>query len=279
MSHKATTTGANRPEKQPRPVLVLQLTDFHFLAETGQTMVGVDTERSFKESLSAALRSDRRPDLALLTGDLVQDACRSGYARVRESLEGLDFPCYCLPGNHDEASMMAQILDGGSIHCRSRILLDRWQIICLDSTIPGEPGGRIAQSQLVLLETLLAEQPDRFALVALHHHPIASGSRWMDTMIIDNADDLFAVLTKYHQVKAMVFGHVHQVMDVVRHDIRLLAAPSTCFQFKPQQTDFSIDEIPPGFRWIELYPDGHIDTWVERLAAVPEGLNPALHGY
>ena len=35
---------------------------------------------------------------------------------------------------------MASVLVNKRIHCEARILLDRWQILCLDSTLPGGAG-------------------------------------------------------------------------------------------------------------------------------------------
>jgi Icc protein len=263
----------------PRSIRILHLTDFHFLAEGKQTMLGVDTEQSFSEVLAGASGSGRRPDLALLTGDLVQDAEASAYRRLKTRLAALECPCYCLPGNHDDPALIKEVLAGGSVHYQPQVLLDRWQIICLDSTIPRQPYGRLGENQLSLLKALLDQQPERFALIALHHHPVPCGSRWMDAMVLENADLFFGILEMHRQVRGIVFGHVHQTMDVVHKGLRLLGTPSTCFQFKPNQADFALDPVPPGYRWIELRPDGSFDTELERSAALPAGLDVESRGY
>jgi Icc protein len=273
------TAAPGEPAETSRAIRILHITDFHLLAEGGQTMLGVDTEQSFSDVLEASRKSGPRPDLALLTGDLVQDPCESSYLRLKKRLEGLECPCYCLPGNHDDPRLMAGILAGDHVYCQPRILLDRWQIICLDSVIPHQPCGLLAEKQLDFLKTRLDEQPERFALIAMHHHPISSGSLWMDTMVLQNADRFFAILRERPQARGVVFGHVHQAMDVAAQGLRLLATPSTCFQFKPRQAGFELDAVPPGYRWIELHPDGSIETALERLTAVPAGLDLASHGY
>jgi Icc protein len=279
MSDAANITPSNLCPETPAAIRILHITDFHFLAEPGATMLGVDTEETFGQVLNAALRGGKRPDLGLLTGDLVQDATIATYRRVRERLLGLDFPCYCLPGNHDEPRMMAEVMAGGNVFCQPRILVGNWHIICLDSTIPRSPEGRLDEDQLKLLETLLREQPERHTLVTLHHHPVPSGSQWMDTMLAENADRMFAILKQHKQVRGVVFGHVHQAMDLRYENLRLLATPSTCFQFKPHQADFALDALPAGYRWIELHPDGRMETTVERLAEVPAGLDFNSQGY
>jgi len=44
-----------------------------------------------------------------------------------------------------------------------------------------------------------------------------------------------------------------------------LGCPSTCVQFKPHQPVFAIDEQQPGFRLLQLYSDGRVDTQVQRV--------------
>lgn len=241
--------------------------------------MGVDTERSLRETLDAALTESLRPDMALLTGDLVQDAIPETYDRLAGILAALPCPAYCLPGNHDEPRLMAERLGAAGIHTQDCIEAGGWRILCLDSTISRSPGGRLADSELEKLQRLFAGDGESPVLIALHHHPIPSHSAWMDTMQLENAEAFFAVLERHPCVRGVVFGHVHQAMDATFNGLRLLGTPSTCFQFKPLQTEFSLDAVPAGYRWIELGNDGHIDSWVVRLPAQPAGLDIASAGY
>lgn len=267
----------------PKPagsiVRLLQITDFHFLAQPGDTLLGVDTERSFAATLAAALAHSPAPDLALLTGDLAQDATPASYRRLRQHLSGLPCPAYCLPGNHDDPALLAAELCNGLIRCQPDILLEHWRILCLDSTKPQSPVGRLGPAQLELLERLLDQHAGYHTLIALHHHPVASGSAWMDTMQLENGPELFERLSRRPAVRGVIFGHVHQEVDLEHQGLRLLGAPSTCFQFLPKQAEFALDPIPPGYRWLELHPDGHIGTRVERAAALPPGLQVSSSGY
>jgi Icc protein len=59
---------------------------------------------------------------------------------------------------------------------------------------------------------------------------------------------------------------VHQVHDTERNGVKLFSTPSTCAQFLPLSNSFAIDRRPPGYRWLDLNPDGTITTevvWVE----------------
>ena len=63
--------------------------------------------------------------------------------------------------------------------------------------------------------------------------------------------------------RAVLWGHVHQAFDGMRGGLMLMGTPSTCVQFESGSTKFALDERPPGYRWLHLYPDGRIDTRVE----------------
>ena len=52
-------------------------------------------------------------------------------------------------------------------------------------------------------------------------NPLPTGAAWLDTMILGNAEEFFALLARFPQVKAVVFGHIHQAMDVSRDGLRL----------------------------------------------------------
>ena len=47
----------------------------------------------------------------------------------------------------------------------------------------------------------------------------------------------------------------------------VFSPPSTCIQFKRNSDEFALDFLPPGYRWINLYPDGRLETAVERYSA------------
>jgi Icc protein len=105
------------------------------------------------------------------------------------------------------------------------------------------------------------------------------GSPWLDTMMVDNAAEFFAVLDRHPQVRAVLWGHVHQTCDQVRRGVRLLASPSTCIQFQPQSAGFALDEAAPGYRWLELHDSGVIETGVVRLENYSATLDRNSGGY
>ncbi|MGZ8095873.1 MAG: 3',5'-cyclic-AMP phosphodiesterase [Methylosarcina sp.] len=246
-------------------VSILQVSDMHIMPTPSEKFYGVDTEWSFHAVLEQAFAENKTIDLILLTGDLVQQPDLSSYQRILTTLETYRTPCLCLPGNHDDDKLMQQVLNAGDIHCKPQVFLENWQIICLNSRIPGEPGGHLAAGELSFLEDCLRKNPSHPTLIAVHHHCLKIDSDWMDTMMIDNSRDFFSVVTQYPQVKAITCGHIHQAIDCQVESIRILSAPSTCIQFTPASREFSIDDTAPGYRMIDLYADGCIETSISYL--------------
>jgi Icc protein len=58
---------------------------------------------------------------------------------------------------------------------------------------------------------------------------------------------------------------VHQEFDRRRGNVRMLASPSTCFQFTIREGRHRLDPAAPGYRWLKLYADGSVATGVKRL--------------
>jgi len=246
---------------------VIQITDTHLSAEPGTRLWGVDVDVSLTAVLALLQQRHWPADLLLATGDLVQDEGGPAYWRFCRYLEPLATPTYCLPGNHDQPRVLADTLAQGLVQRRRHAVHGAWQFILLDSVVPGSTGGHLAEAELAFLDQTLAAHPAPYAMVCLHHQPLNVDSQWLDTMTVDNGAALFAVLERHPQVRAVVWGHIHQAFAAWKGDIMLLGTPSTCVQFKPGQAQAQADERAPGYRWFELHPDGHLVTDVERIAA------------
>jgi len=261
------------------PLSILQITDPHILPGLDETFLGINTEHYFHAVLELAFAEHHHFDFILLTGDLAQHPCPASYRRILNSLEVYNTPCICLPGNHDDYQLMLQIFNTGRVSCRKQVLLDNWQLICLNSQIPEAPGGRLSKQELLFLEDCLTNNPNHHALIAVHHHCLETKSAWMDTMMIENSQELWAIIKQYPQPKAITTGHIHQVMDITTGGVRVLGTPSTCFQFKPDSKIFSLDSSAPGYRLIKLYADGRIESGITRLSEQLSGLQINTQSY
>ncbi|MDA1342295.1 MAG: 3',5'-cyclic-AMP phosphodiesterase [Proteobacteria bacterium] len=258
---------------------ILQITDPHILATPEATLLGVNTAHYFNAVLEHAFRSNRKFDLCLLTGDLAQDPCLASYKHILNKLETYNIPCICLPGNHDNFDIMQAVFCTEQVNCRKQIVLENWQIVSLNSQIPGSAGGYLSDKELVFLGECLSENSELNTLIAVHHHCLPTESLWMDTMMIENALEFFDLFKPYPNVKTIINGHIHQAMDVQVDSVRILTTPSTCFQFKPLSERFSLDDTSPGYRWINLYADGSMDSDIVRLTEPLKGIQANTQGY
>ena len=168
-----------------------------------------------------------------------------------------------LPGNHDDLLLMKKHL---SDFPYSPIYQDKhWAILMLDSSVAGQPGGEISSQQLVQLEINLERLKDMHILVAMHHSPVSVNSRWLDEHQISNHQKLHHLLAAHGNVKAVITGHIHQQYEINWRGIQVYSTPSTCFQFQENSDQFALSNKDPAYRWLDLHPDGLIETGIKRV--------------
>ncbi len=249
--------------KDSASIRLLQLSDTHFGKVSGERLLGLDPEESLNDVLACVQEKETAFDHLLVSGDVACEGCPDSYQRVLKALDdSLSLPMHWLPGNHDDPTDMA----AARSQAREPVFeLGNWLCIMLNSKVPGKVHGRLADSELKLLEEALQHYPERPTLVFLHHHPIVLNCQWLDGSMLQNADALFAVLTRFPQVKAVSWGHVHQEFRGEYKGIELIASPSTCIQFAPRIDEFTLDPQMPGYRWYELHSDGRFETGVQRV--------------
>ncbi len=262
-----------------RPMRLIQITDCHLGSTAGETLLGLDTDESLLDVLKLIGAGESRLDLVVASGDISNDGGTPSYdrfiARVNKYLPRV--PLAWLPGNHDDLDGMNAIL---SPRPHEKALnFGGWRIILLNSRIPGEEGGALDQGELERLNRLLAEHPDSPTFIFMHHQPVPVGSAWVDQYVLTNADEFFAVVDNYKQVKGIAWGHVHQEFSAVRKGVKLFATPSTCVQFAPRTDEFKVDHTMPGYRWFTLHADGRIESEVVRVAERSYGTDFASVGY
>ncbi len=252
-----------------KSVRLVQFTDLHLVGNPNRTLRGINTLQTLRHTLTHAGARFDAADAYLLSGDLVHDD-PSGYQAVAAAFSDSAAPVYCIPGNHDTPEQMRIALAHPPFQMGGSALLGDWVIILLDSFVPNTDGGRIGADQLVQLDRTLASHADKHALVCLHHHPIKMRSEWLDTVGLEDADAFLALIARHKNVRGILWGHVHQALDLFSQGVRYMATPATCAQFKPLSDDFALDNKPPGYRVLELMSDGSIATevvWVDNLAA------------
>lgn len=253
-------------DKQAHPISILQITDLHFMSVLGAPLNGINTSESFQQVLDSALSQHPQVKVVLLTGDLAEQASSSSYQHLANILANYDITFRCIPGNHDDFSVMQTVLNQPNYNCEKQLLLsDNWQVLMLNSQMPDANGGELAAIEIEFLKINLEQHPQRHTLVATHHPCVNTHSIWMDTMRITNSQEFIDLLKQHPQVKVVLTGHIHQELEQQFSSLQLLGTPSTCFQFKPLSDTYAVDENKPAYRWLDLYPDGHFQSGVNYL--------------
>ena len=247
-------------------VRLVQLSDCHILAHAQDCLKGMNTRASFEAVCDSLMSNHADLDLLLATGDLSQDASVESYRYLARRFDALRRPVFWLPGNHDDVDLMRAQLHGEWIFAHKQLLTGNWLIVLLDSTVAGETGGRLSAAQLEFLDTSLRANASHHALVCLHHQALPAGSEWIDGLGLQQPRKLTDTLKSHANVRAVLWGHVHQQAHRRSDGIEWMSTPSTCVQFKPGSETFALDDLAPGYRSIELHADGSIVTEVRRLA-------------
>ncbi len=252
---------------------ILQITDIHFREQVEGAIYGVETQILFEKTLDQIRKEladgNRKIDVLLATGDISQDGSVASYQRFHQFLNTLNAPCYFLQGNHDYVQPMLD--EFGEQRVAPCIVSEEdtksspWKIVLINSSVEDQVGGHFGDEQLAYLETTLNTYGNSPVLLCFHHHPMPINCEWLDQQVIDDADKLFEILDRFSNVKLCIYGHVHQDRLTERKGIPFYATPSTCAQFKPEMSEFALDEKAPAYRWIRCYDDGHFETDVVRL--------------
>lgn len=234
-------------------------------------MRGTVTYDSFRSVLDDIRRSGWAADLVALTGDLIQDDTREAYQHFPGMLAPLELPVLCVPGNHDIRRMMREELAVEPfLYCQT-LALGNWQIIGIDSCIDGTAAGRVGREEMARLEAMAYASGSGHVLVCIHHPPLPVGSRWLDSVGMQNGPEFLDYLTRIPSVRGVLFGHVHQPLDVRYRSLHIIGTPSTCRQFTIGSDDFAVDDNPPAYRRVELHANGEITSeliWLDESRKV-----------
>ncbi len=264
------------------PIKLVHLTDTHLYGAPAGTLLKMNTQCSFEHVVSLIADQEADSDLILATGDIAQDGSPSAYVNFIQTMSRLQTPFRWLPGNHDNLAAMNQAAAGMGVY-EKIVQINNWLLVFLDTCIDGEVCGELPEHELHFLEKTLAstQQDDSIAhcLLCLHHNPLPANSEWMKDIGLKNPEDLFSLLQRFQKVNSLIYGHIHQEVDVLHGGVRCLCSPSTCIQFKPNVSDFELDVLDPGYRSLRLFEDGRMDTEVFRLIDYSYSVDRSSLGY
>jgi Icc protein len=237
-------------------MLIAQITDTH-ITRPGTLLMGVvDTAAALEGAVAALNRLDPAPDIVVFTGDLVESGVPEEYAHLRALLTPLRAPIFAIPGNHDAREPMREAFIGDGYLPRHGFLnyaLEDYpvRVLALDTLVPGEGGGVLCVDRLRWIDSMLAQAPDRPALVLMHHPPFLTGIRRMDQAGLNGSLAFAEIIRRHPQVERIVCGHLHRAIETRFAGTVAGTAPSTAHQIvldlRPE-APLSFAFEPPGYQ-------------------------------
>jgi 3',5'-cyclic AMP phosphodiesterase CpdA len=195
-------------------VLIAQISDLHIKPAGLRAYQRVDTAAALARCIKELNRLTPRPDLVVISGDLVDAPSEPAYDHLLGLLSELDIPFAAIPGNHDDRDLMRVALPDcyarptGPLHA-TRAIRDV-DVVLIDSVTPGRDYGMLEAASLAWLETVLKAAPTRPALLFMHHPPFVTGIGHMDVQNLRNANDLAPILRRHRRARLVAAGHVHR---------------------------------------------------------------------
>lgn len=248
-------------------MLIAQISDCHLPADPRQKYRGINPHKNLKKLMRKV--KALKPDLLLATGDLSEDGSQKSYRLLKQHLNLPGIPVLALPGNHDDAVLLAEVFPSSPVETISITEHGPWQIIRLNSCLPCKPEGRVSEKTLEDLGCLLSDDSQRPRLIAVHHQPISVGSPWIDKYPLLNPEPLLHLIDHHRDVKVVVWGHIHRAFENQRTGQRngtaMLGGPSSAINSLADVQKFTEDPAGPACRWLELNPDGTFLTGVVSL--------------
>lgn len=241
-------------------IRIAQITDCHLPDDPNKTYRGIYPYANLERLLGKVI--EWKPDLLLATGDLSEDASPASYSALQQFFLPLQVPVLALPGNHDEAGLLDKNFPGSPVNNVQVSTHGNWQIIRLNSCLPGKPHGDLGAAVISELKAVLEQDTGRPRLLAVHHQPLEVGSPWIDKYRLFEPEVFLGLIDQHEDIKAVVWGHVHQIFDQRRNSTAMLGSPSSAINSLPGASKFTPDPAGPAFRWLELGEDGAVKTGI-----------------
>lgn len=243
-----------------RPFLIAQISDLHIKRPGELAYRRVDTATALTRCIETLNRFTPRPDLVVISGDLVDTQLAAEYDHLKTLLAPLNLPFTAVPGNHDNREWMRAALPGLGYATTSGALnsvrkVGDTDIVLLDSSVPGAAHGELDADSLAWLNSILIASETRPALLFLHHPPFVTGIAHMDVQNLRNAADLAALIRKHPRVRLVAAGHVHRAALTT-----FAGAAATICPVPNHAVALDLDgHLPPSF-YIEP-PAFHLHAW------------------
>jgi 3',5'-cyclic-AMP phosphodiesterase len=239
-------------------MIIAQLSDPH-IGVPGTLLYGrVDTADFLARAAAEITQLEPRPDIVVLTGDLVAIGEPAEYDHLRRILAPLPMPLFVIPGNHDAREPLRAAFGGdGYLPPEGFIqyVVEDYplRLVALDTHIPRSSAGELCEERLAWLEKTLAAERGKPTFLFGHHPPFICGIGHMDKIrLIAGAERLEAIVRANPQVRAIAFGHHHRPIETLFGGALASIAPGVAHQveldLRDGEPEGQMNLEPPAYR-------------------------------
>ena len=201
-------------------MLIAQITDLHVRPRGLAANRVVESNMMTERAIDAVIALRPRPDVVLITGDLVDRGLVEEYEQLKIMLRRLDLPTFMIPGNHDRRENLRRVLGGyrGVTDDPEfvQFVVDDYpvRLIALDTLVPGKGEGALCARRLAFLERALAREREKPTVIFMHHPPFDCGIAHMDRIrLLEGAERLAEIVRPYRNVERILCGHHHRAIE------------------------------------------------------------------
>jgi Icc protein len=259
-------------------MLIAQITDLHMRPRGLPANRVAETNMMTERAIDVLIALRPRPDVVLITGDLVDCGIVAEYQQLKATLRRLDLPFFLVPGNHDHRDNLKAVFADHPTIVEDKdfvqYVVDDYpvRLIGLDTLVPGKGEGALCRRRLEFLEAALAKEPDKPTVIFMHHPPFECGIVHMDLIrLIEGAGELRQIVGRHRNIERILCGHHHRPIQTRFAGTLCSIAPGVTHQVA---LDLTLDHEgalvlePPAYQ-LHLYrpPTGIVShtAYVERF--------------
>jgi Icc protein len=242
----------------------IHLSDLH-LVWPGQQLHGLQPAERLETCVSHIARKHGDAAFCIVSGDLTHDGDPAAYSEAARILSNLPMPVHLMIGNHDDRRGFRE----GFPECpydrhgfiQQVIDTSAGRLILLDTSEHGRPEGLLCERRLAWLGEMI-EDCSAPIFLFLHHPPVAVGFDRMDSIRLQDADSLYAVLERSKAtIRHLFFGHLHRDVAGSWRKWPFSGVRGTSHQI-------ALDFTTQGYAPVSIEPSGYAIVRVEAESVV-----------
>ncbi len=248
-------------------MLIAHISDPHVAGPGKKAYNIAPTAENLARCVEHINRLEPRPQVVLITGDITYSGAAAEAENAAQILQGLRFPFYLVPGNHDRRETLWAVFGERACPSRSAGFISYvipgydLHLIGLDSTVPGAPGGKIDPQRADWLDEQLARCAAKPTVLFMHHPPVKCGVLETDEDGFEGVALLGKVIARHAHVQRILCGHIHLEAHAAWQGTVVSTAPSTGMQLvldltMTQPSAFVLEA--PGYQLHYWTPEGHL---------------------